>query len=307
MPSLDRLRARLLVGAGSRGAPLRPIPAPASASTAQGRIFFVDTGEGVWMVEADGPARARRPGVPLDDPRSRERLWRHALHAPAVERHAGGRPRSDGAALERLSDGGGHRRRALLPEPGADRRLHLVRLPPSGERSDLAVLPAESDGVPLQWLNGVAAGARRLDLLRENAAVRRIDAEGAITTVASAIVVPDCDALRTCPPSLAPTCAALASPPTAPSTSPPTAAGAVLRIAPAGGSAPTVPARRGALLADRGGGPRRRPLRARVHCTRPTSRAIAGVGAARAQARGRRHRLAGGRDRSRRQASPVTW
>ena len=79
-----------------------------------------------------------------------------------------------------------------------------MRLPPAGERSDLAVLPATSDGVPLQWLNGIAAAPDGSIYYSENAAVRRIDPSGAITTVASGIVVPDCDALRDVPSEFAP-------------------------------------------------------------------------------------------------------
>ena len=94
---------------------------------------------------------------------------------------------------------GGITQLELLAEPGRDRRLHLVRLAPGGERRDLAVLPAESDGAPLQWLNGIAAGPAGSIYYSENASVRRIDANGAITTVASRIGVPDCDALQDVP------------------------------------------------------------------------------------------------------------
>ncbi len=91
-----------------------------------------------------------------------------------------------------------------FPEPGADHRLHLVRLAPSGERGDRALLPATSDGAPLQWLNGIAAGPEGSIYYSENASVRRVDQRGAIETVASAIAVPGCDPLPGLPAELAP-------------------------------------------------------------------------------------------------------
>jgi streptogramin lyase len=56
----------------------------------------------------------------------------------------------------------------------------------------LATLPAAADGTRLKWLNGIAAGPDGAIYYSENAAVRRISPEGAITTLASDVVVVDC-------------------------------------------------------------------------------------------------------------------
>jgi hypothetical protein len=166
-------------------------PGSGIAIDRQGRVFFVDTGVGVWVVERDG-ALHRHDGPAFHwmtiDPASRFGDTRFT-HLPSSDMRAVGRDPmvllSSDYPITVGSDGA-----LYFPEPGADRRLHLVRMQPSGERSDLALLPAESDGGPLQWLNGVAAGADGSIYYSENASVRRIDARGAITTVAGRIEVP---------------------------------------------------------------------------------------------------------------------
>jgi hypothetical protein len=171
----------------------------------QGRIFFVDTGEGVWVVEADGRLRAHDgPAfhwMALDPASAFGRT--NFTHLPSSDMRAVGRDPmvllSSDFPIAVGTDGA-----LYFAEPGRDRRLHLVRLPPAGERSDLAVLPAESDGVPLQWLNGIAAGPDGSIYYSENAAVRRIDASGAITTVASRMAVEECDQLSHLPEGFSP-------------------------------------------------------------------------------------------------------
>jgi formylglycine-generating enzyme required for sulfatase activity len=56
----------------------------------------------------------------------------------------------------------------------------------------LATLSAGSDGKPLRWLNGIAAGPDGSIYFSENAAVRHINRQGQVSTIASNIVVPDC-------------------------------------------------------------------------------------------------------------------
>jgi sugar lactone lactonase YvrE len=180
-------------------------PGSGIAVDAQGRIFFIDTGEGVWVVEADGRLRSH-DGPPFHwmaiDPASAFGSTRFE-HLPSSDMRAMGRDPmvllSSDFPITVGTDGA-----LYYPEPGRDRRLHMVRLAPSGERRDLAVLPAMSDGGSLQWLNGVAAGPDGSVYYSENRSVRKIAASGAITTVASGIDMPDCDALDHLPPGFAP-------------------------------------------------------------------------------------------------------
>jgi hypothetical protein len=200
-----RIGAALAVAALLLTAPALAHPGSGIGIDRQGRIFFIDTGEGVWVVEADGRLRAH-DGPAFHwmalDPASAFGAT-NFTHLPSSDMRAVGRDPmvllSSDFPIAVGTDGA-----LYFAEPGRDRRLHLVRLPPAGARSDLTVLPATSDGVPLQWLNGIAAAPDGSIYYSENAAVRRIDPSGAITTVASAIVVPGCDPLREVPSELAP-------------------------------------------------------------------------------------------------------
>jgi len=171
----------------------------------QGRVFFVDTGEGVWVIGVEG--RVERHAGPafhwmaLDAASGfgETRLPR----LPAAEMTAVGRDPmvllSSDFPIAVGSDGA-----LYFPEPRDEDAQRMVRVAPSGERSDFAVLPAESDGAPLRWLNGVAAAADGSIYYAENASVRRIDAGGAIATVAAGIEVPDCERPPGMPPELGP-------------------------------------------------------------------------------------------------------
>jgi sugar lactone lactonase YvrE len=180
-------------------------PGSGIAVDRQGRIFFVDTGEGVWVVEADGRLHAH-DGPAFHwmtiDPASAFGATRFD-HLPSSDMRAVGRDPmvllSSDFPIAVGTDGA-----LYYPDPGRDRRLHMVRLAPSGERRDLALLPAMSDGGSLQWLNGVAAGPDGSIYYSENTSVRRIDASGAIDTVASRIAMPDCQALSHLPAGFAP-------------------------------------------------------------------------------------------------------
>jgi hypothetical protein len=195
-----RIGIALAVTALLLTAPALAHPGSGIGIDGQGRVFFVDTGVGVWVVEADGRLRAH-DGPAFHwmtlDPASAFGAT-NFTHLPSSDMRAVGRDPmvllSSDFPIAVGTDGA-----LYFPEPGRDHRLHLVRLTPAAERSDLAVLPATSDGVPLQWLNGIAAAPDGSIYYSENAAVRRIDRSGAITTVASRIVVPGCDALRAVP------------------------------------------------------------------------------------------------------------
>ena len=171
----------------------------------QGRIFFVDTGEGVWVVETDG--RVRKHDGPAFhwmalDPANGFANTRFQ-NLPLTDMRAAGRDPmvllSSDFPIAVGGDGA-----LYFAEPDARKRLHLVRVKPGGERGDFAVLPAQSDGAPLEWLNGIAAGPGGSIYYSENASVRRLDAQGALTTVAGRITVPDCDAMGGVPESFTP-------------------------------------------------------------------------------------------------------
>lgn len=162
----------------------------------RGQVYFIDTGQGIWRIDARGRL-ARREGP--------------AFHWLAID--AGGRfartrlPSSPSAEMKAVGadptlivssdfpvtvarDGA-----LYYPEPGGDGgdgRLRIFRVTPSGARTVFATLPAATENGPLQWLNGIAAGPDGSIYYTENQAVRRITPQGTLSTVASKVTVPGC-------------------------------------------------------------------------------------------------------------------
>jgi len=60
-----------------------------------------------------------------------------------------------------------------------------MRMLPSGETSVFATLPATTSGQPLPHVNGLTAGPKGSLYYTENSAIRRITAEGRVSTVAT--------------------------------------------------------------------------------------------------------------------------
>ncbi|HUG37401.1 MAG TPA: hypothetical protein VML54_10655, partial [Candidatus Limnocylindrales bacterium] len=150
-------------------------PGSGIAVDRRGRVFFVDTGAGVFVIDAEGRLESH-PGEAFHwmtlDPESR--FGDTPLpHLPTSDLRAEGRDPmvllSSDYPVALGADGA-----LYFPEPGAGGRLRMVRLTAAGERSDFALLPDQSEGAPLRWLNGVAAGADGSIYYTENAAVLRI-------------------------------------------------------------------------------------------------------------------------------------
>jgi hypothetical protein len=76
--------------------------------------------------------------------------------------------------------------------------VHIFRLEPSGKPIDFATLPlameVDMDGNPVEarWIHGLAAAPDGNLYYAEKEAVRRVDKEGKVTTVAENIKDPEC-------------------------------------------------------------------------------------------------------------------
>jgi len=159
----------------------------------RGQIYFIDTGQGVWRIDAQGRL-AQREGP--------------AFHWLAID--TGGRfvktrlPSSPDAEMKAIgadptlivssdfpvtvgSDGA-----LYYPELGSDGRLRIFRVTPSGARAVFATLPAATESGPLRWLNGIAAGPDGAIYYTENQAIRRITRQGTLSTVVAKVAVPGC-------------------------------------------------------------------------------------------------------------------
>ena len=159
----------------------------------RGQVYFIDTGKGIWRIDAQGRL-AQREGP--------------AFHWLAID--AGGRfartrlPSSPIAEMKAVGADPtlivssdfpvtvGRDGALYYPEPGSGGRLRIFRVAPSGARTVFATLPAATESGPLQWLNGIAAGPDGSIYYTESQAVRRVNPQGTLSTVASKVTVPGC-------------------------------------------------------------------------------------------------------------------
>jgi hypothetical protein len=161
-------------------------PGSAIVLDRQGNIYFVDTGSGIYQIDLRGQlTRIRGPAfhwMTIDlDHRFAATQW--PVLPDAEFSAAPGNP-----ALIMSSDfpvAVGRDGAFYYPEPRSDRRVQVIRFTAAGNRSVLAT-------VALPWLNGMAAAADGSIYYTEDAAVRRIDPRGTISTVASGIRLRQC-------------------------------------------------------------------------------------------------------------------
>ncbi len=79
----------------------------------------------------------------------------------------------------------------VYPE-SVDGRVRFIRYSSGGARTVVATLPAATESGPLQWINEMAIGPDGSIYYTENKAVRRVDGQGRITTIAGHVQVKPC-------------------------------------------------------------------------------------------------------------------
>jgi sugar lactone lactonase YvrE len=163
----------------------------------RGQVFFIDTGQGVWRIDAQG--RLAQAGGPAFHWLAIDVTGRFARtrlpSSPIAEMKAVGTDPTLIVSSDYPVTVG--RDGALYypepgPEPGKDRRLRIYRVTPSGARTVFATLPAATESGPLQWLNGIASGPDGSIYYTENRAVRRITSQGTLSTLVANATVPGC-------------------------------------------------------------------------------------------------------------------
>jgi sugar lactone lactonase YvrE len=168
-------------------------PGSGIALDRRGNVFFVDTGHGVWRLDAQnriehwgGPA-FHWMALDLDDRFGSTRL---PSSAQAEMRAAGKEPRVLISSDYPITIGGDGA--LYYTEPDAAWRLSLIRIEPGGARSVRARLPASTSAGELRWVNGIAPGAGGAILFTDDRGVYRVSSAGEVTTVAPDIRVPGC-------------------------------------------------------------------------------------------------------------------
>lgn len=156
-------------------------PGSAIAVASDGRVFFVDTGRGVFVIERDGRV-VKQDGPALhwfafDESRRFARTpWPHVTNAEF--RSVGPLVLSSDFPVAIGRDGGFY-------FPQFRGRLQMIRIAPDGLQNVFATLPGS-----LQWLNGLAAGADGALYYTEDRAVRKI-VKGVVSTIVENV---DCGA-----------------------------------------------------------------------------------------------------------------
>jgi hypothetical protein len=166
--------------------PAEPHPGSGIVADRQGRVYFLDTGAGVWKLEANGePTRVPGPAfhwmtLDLDNRFAKTRMpsgsdWEIA--------RAGENPTlllASDFPLAIRRDGN-----LCYPKASGKDGVEIVTLTPSGGVSTLARLP-----VP--WVNGMAAGPDDSLYVSEDKAIRRVDKRGRVSTIVANVTLTGC-------------------------------------------------------------------------------------------------------------------
>jgi hypothetical protein len=169
-------------------------PGAAIALGRDGRVYFVDTGGGIFEIGRDG--RLNRHDGPafhwfaLDpDSRLAKTAW------PSIP---GSEIRSVGLhpTLVLSSDFPvtvGRDGALYYPERDPENLWRIIRVSPTGSRSVHATLPADvkPEG-DFGWINGLAAGRDGTLYYTHQRVLRKISERGLVSTVAADVRVPDC-------------------------------------------------------------------------------------------------------------------
>lgn len=169
-------------------------PGAAIAVAKGGVVYFVDTGAGVFSVDANGRLE-RREGPAFHwfafDPAARFRHTPWPSIAGAEFRSAGNVVLSSDFPVVIGSDG-----RFYYPERTGGGHVRIVGIDPSGARSVRATLPPiRRGGAAITWLNGLAASADGSLYYTEDQAIRKIDPRGRVTTVVTGVAPTPCSAI----------------------------------------------------------------------------------------------------------------
>ncbi|HEX9406965.1 MAG TPA: SMP-30/gluconolactonase/LRE family protein [Thermoanaerobaculia bacterium] len=153
----------------------------------RGYVYFLDTGIGVWVVDPSGKL-ARHDGPRFHWMAIDESEQPFGARLPAIP---GGEvtPAGVNPTLLLSSDVPvviGRDGALYYSEFGHDERLRIMRFTRSGVRTVRAIIPL------LRWVNGLAAGPDGSLYYTEDKAVRRIDEQGVVSTLAKNIAVPNC-------------------------------------------------------------------------------------------------------------------
>src|SRR5215475_2535984 len=148
-----------------------------------GAVYFLDTGSGLWKIDTNGRlthlSRTLFHWLALDVD---NRFASTQLPSVALGEilKVGANPTvliSSDFPIAVGDDG------SLYYQSGSPGDLRMMKMTASGAKSVLVALPATVKGQPLPYIGGIIAGPNRSLYYTEDSAIRRITAEGQVSTV----------------------------------------------------------------------------------------------------------------------------
>ena len=178
-----RLLSLIIAGAGIPSSAVAH-PGAGIAVDRRGQVYFLDTGSGLWRIDSLGRlthlSRTLFHWVAIDDDnRFADTRLPSGAFGEIVK--VGRNPTvllSSDYPIAIGKDGN------LYYQSGAAGSLRLMRMTPSGATSVVVALPPGVNGKPLLYISGLTAGPDSSLYYTEDAAIRRIDAQGRVSTIA---------------------------------------------------------------------------------------------------------------------------
>jgi hypothetical protein len=182
---------------GFMGAPAAAHPGSGIVVDAKRQVYFTDTGQGVWKIDAKGR---------LILIHTQSYHWM-ALDEKGHLANSKGLGNFDRGSFERITPAGAIPTLIISSDypiaVGQEGTLYyvpydpnspreLVRRRPNGERSVFARLPTDPSPKPMMWVNGITTGPDGSLYITDNDAIRKIDQKGEVTTFRDGIQAPDC-------------------------------------------------------------------------------------------------------------------
>jgi hypothetical protein len=175
-----------LIAAALLAGPAAAHPGSGIVADAQGQIYFLDTGDGVWKLDTRG-ALTKLPGPRFHwmaiDPDNRFAKTPLPSGSGWEIARTGASPTlllASDFPLTIVQDGN-----LVYPSSAGARAVQIMKLNPAGKTSVFAKL-----AVP--WVNGFAAGPDGSVYVTEDRAIRKIDKEGRVVTVVAGITLEGC-------------------------------------------------------------------------------------------------------------------
>ncbi len=174
-------------------------PASGIAVDGEGVVYFTQHTVGIWKIDLSGSLVFHSgPGfhhLELDtDGRFVSQRW--PSFPDGVIRAVGSKPTL--LAVSSFPVATGRDGALYYPEAKPDNRVHLLRLEPGGKPAEFALLPEaietspDSDPIVAQWIHGLATGPDGNFYYAEKEGIRRVDAQGVVTTIVDKIALPEC-------------------------------------------------------------------------------------------------------------------